>query len=44
MREIAGWIARALEHAGDAAALAAVREEVRALCARYPLYPARGRS
>jgi glycine hydroxymethyltransferase len=43
MRQIAGWIARALEHAGDAAALAAVRDEVRALCARYPLYPERGR-
>jgi glycine hydroxymethyltransferase len=44
MRQIAGWIARALEHADDAAVLAAVREEVRALCARHPLYPARGRS
>jgi glycine hydroxymethyltransferase len=43
MRQIAGWIARALEHAGDDAALAAVRDEVRALCARYPLYPERGR-
>jgi glycine hydroxymethyltransferase len=43
MRQIAGWIARALECAGDAAALAAVRDEVRALCARYPLYPERGR-
>ena len=44
MRQIAGWIARALESAGDAAALAAVRDEVRVLCARYPLYPERGRS
>jgi glycine hydroxymethyltransferase len=44
MRQIAAWMARALEHAGDAAALAAVRDEVRALCARYPLYPERGRS
>jgi glycine hydroxymethyltransferase len=43
MRQIAGWIARALEGAKDPAALAAVREEVRALCARYPLYPERGR-
>ena len=39
MRQVAGLIARVLEHAGDPAALAAVREEVRALCARYPLYP-----
>jgi len=44
MRQIADWIARALERPGDAAALAAVHEEVRALCARYPLYPGRGRS
>jgi len=43
MRQIADWIARALEHAGDDEALAAVRGEVRALCARYPLYPERGR-
>ena len=43
MRQLAAWIARALEHAGDAAALAAVREEVRVLCVRHPLYPARGR-
>jgi glycine hydroxymethyltransferase len=44
MRQIGGWIARALDGAADAAALAAVRSEVLALCARYPLYPERGRS
>jgi len=44
MRQIAGWIARALERPDDAATLAAVRDEVRALCARHPLYPGRGRS
>jgi glycine hydroxymethyltransferase len=44
MKKVAGWIARALEHANDPAALSAVREEVRALCARHPLYPERGRS
>jgi glycine hydroxymethyltransferase len=44
MRAIAGWLARALEGASDPAALAAVRDEVRTLCARYPLYPERGRS
>jgi len=44
MRQIAAWIARALERPDDPAALAAVRDEVRALCARFPLYPERGRS
>jgi glycine hydroxymethyltransferase len=44
MRQIGAWIARVLDHAGDAAALAAVREEVRALCARHPLYVTRGQS
>jgi glycine hydroxymethyltransferase len=44
MRRVGDWIARALENAGDATNLAAVREDVRALCARHPLYPERGRS
>jgi glycine hydroxymethyltransferase len=44
MRQVGAWIARVLERADDAASLAAVRAEVRALCARYPLYPERGRS
>jgi glycine hydroxymethyltransferase len=44
MRQIAGWIARVLERADDAGSLAAIRAEVHALCARYPLYPERGRS
>ncbi len=44
MRQIADWIARVLDHASDAASLTAVRAEVQALCARYPLYPERGRS
>jgi glycine hydroxymethyltransferase len=44
MRQIGAWIARVLESAGDASVLAAVREEVRALCARHPLYVSRGRS
>jgi glycine hydroxymethyltransferase len=43
MREIAGLIARVLEAPADAAAHAAVREEVRALCSRFPLYPSRWR-
>jgi glycine hydroxymethyltransferase len=44
MRQIGAWIARVLEHANDAAVLAAVREEVRALCARHPLYVSRAQS
>jgi glycine hydroxymethyltransferase len=44
MRQIGAWIARVLDHADDAAALAAVREEVRALCAHHPLYATRGQS
>jgi len=44
MRRIGGWIARVLEHAGDASVLAAVRQEVRELCARHPLYASRGQS
>jgi glycine hydroxymethyltransferase len=43
MQQIGGWIARVLEAPEDAAALAAVREEVARLCARHPLYAARGR-
>jgi glycine hydroxymethyltransferase len=43
MRQIAGWIARALENAADANVLAALREEVRALCGRHPLYASRGK-
>jgi glycine hydroxymethyltransferase len=42
MQKIGAWIARVLENAEDEAVLAAVREEVAALCARHPLYAARG--
>jgi glycine hydroxymethyltransferase len=42
MQQIGGWIARVLENAEEAAVLASVREEVVALCARHPLYAARG--
>jgi glycine hydroxymethyltransferase len=41
MREIAALIARVLERPADAALAAAVRGEVRTLCARFPLYPGR---
>jgi len=43
MREIARLIARVLEAPADSAVLANVREEVRALCGRFPLYPSRWR-
>jgi glycine hydroxymethyltransferase len=43
MREVAALVARVLEAPADAAALAAVREEVRALTSRFPLYPTRWR-
>jgi len=39
MAEIAALIARALRSRTDEGALAAVRSEVRALCARFPAYP-----
>lgn len=42
MEQIAAWMDRALataEGAGREAALAAIREEVRALCDRFPIYP-----
>jgi len=38
MTQIAGWIARVLDHAGDEAQLTKIREDVRALCARFPIY------
>jgi glycine hydroxymethyltransferase len=39
MREIAAFIARALRGRDEADTLAAVRDEVAALCARFPAYP-----
>ena len=36
---IAGFIARALRHRGDAAEIPAVRAEVAELCSRVPAYP-----
>jgi glycine hydroxymethyltransferase len=41
MAEIAGLIARALDHPGDVEALDAIREDVEILCRRFPLYPGR---
>ncbi|MCW5936814.1 MAG: serine hydroxymethyltransferase [Fimbriimonadaceae bacterium] len=37
MRQIAGWIAAALRDHGDESKLARVKEEVLALCARFPI-------
>jgi glycine hydroxymethyltransferase len=41
MAQVGGFIARGLEHAGDASALEAIRREVESLCRRFPLYPGR---
>jgi glycine hydroxymethyltransferase len=41
MKQIAHWIARALENRTDAAALKKIRSEVFELCERFPLYPER---
>jgi glycine hydroxymethyltransferase len=41
METVADLIHRALGHVGDAAALARVGDDVRALCRRFPIYPAR---
>jgi glycine hydroxymethyltransferase len=38
--QVAGWIDEVLTHATDEAAIARVREQVRALCRRFPLYGA----
>jgi glycine hydroxymethyltransferase len=38
MERIADFIARGLAHVGDQRALAAIGEEVRELCARFPIY------
>jgi glycine hydroxymethyltransferase len=39
MREVAGLIARVLEHPGDVETLDAVRVDVERLCRSFPLYP-----
>jgi glycine hydroxymethyltransferase len=41
MGVVADLIRRALDRLGDAAALAAIGNEVRELCARFPIYPGR---
>jgi glycine hydroxymethyltransferase len=41
MEHVADFIRRALEHVGDDRALAALGDEVRALCAKFPIYPGR---
>jgi glycine hydroxymethyltransferase len=41
METIAELIRRALGHVGDAAALARIGDDVRELCRRFPIYPAR---
>jgi len=41
MDEVGELIIRALSHVDDESALAAIRQEVEALCLRFPLYPER---
>lgn len=36
--EVAGWICDVLDHLGDESILARVRDQVAALCARFPVY------
>ena len=38
VRELAGWIADVLDRIDDEAVNARVRDQVRALCARFPVY------
>jgi len=38
MRLVAGWIARVLDHPGDASATRAVEDEILQLCAGFPLF------
>jgi glycine hydroxymethyltransferase len=38
MQQVAAWVGRALRAMEDDAALAAIREEVKALCLQFPLY------
>jgi glycine hydroxymethyltransferase len=38
---VADWISRVLAHPGDVEMTDRVREEVEALCRRFPLYPGR---
>jgi glycine hydroxymethyltransferase len=41
MRQVAGWIDRALKAIDNEQALAEIRAEVKQLCLRFPLYPQR---
>jgi glycine hydroxymethyltransferase len=38
MELVAGWIERALRNVDNAAELASIRGEVKALCQKFPLY------
>ncbi|WP_230971149.1 serine hydroxymethyltransferase [Nitrogeniibacter aestuarii] len=39
-KELTGWICDVLDNIEDASVIASVRENVKALCARFPVYPA----
>ena len=38
VRDLAGWIADVLDSKGDEAVIAAVKEKVAAVCAKFPVY------
>jgi glycine hydroxymethyltransferase len=44
MKQVGGWIARALEQRNDPAALQKIRADVFELCEQFPLYPERRKS
>jgi glycine hydroxymethyltransferase len=39
-KELTNWICDVLDNIEDASVIAAVREKAKALCARFPVYPA----
>jgi glycine hydroxymethyltransferase len=41
MKQVGRWIAEALNHRTDAAALARIRKQVLGLCEQFPLYAGR---
>jgi glycine hydroxymethyltransferase len=38
VRDVARWMCDVMDHADDATVIAGVREQVGALCARFPVY------
>jgi hypothetical protein len=44
MAQLAAWIADAIAHRDDAAAVARIRKDVKALCLKHPMYSNRLRA